>query len=100
MSYNGWSNYETWCANLWVDQESDYWREHAQDIVRQEDNDKDNATYELSRVMDSYYEEFRPEVEGMYADLLLASMSQINWYEIATHYVDDVLSDIPDEIEE
>ena len=50
--------------------------------------------------MESYYDEFAPDTEGMYADLLSASMSRINWYEIAGHYVDEVLEDKPDEIEE
>lgn len=100
MSYNGWTNYETWCANLWVDQDSGYWHEHAQDIAVQKDHDKDEATYEMARVMESYYDEMSPDTEGMYADLLSASMSRINWYEIAGHYVDEVLEDTSDEIEE
>ena len=98
--YNGWTNYETWVANLWLDQDSGYWHEHAQDIAVQKDHDKDEATYEMARVMESYYDEFAPATEGMYADLLSASMSRINWYEIAGHYVDEVLEDRPDEIEE
>lgn len=100
MSYNGWTNYETWCANLWVDQDSGYWHEHAQDIAVQKDHDKDEATYEMARVMESYYDEMSPDTDGMYADLLSASMSRINWYEIAGHYVDEVLEDTSDEIEE
>lgn len=99
-TYNGWTNYETWCANLWIDNEDGYWREHTQDILREEDNDRDDATDELARAMESYYDEFAPDVEGMYADLLGASMSRINWYEIAKHYVDDAITDVPDEIEE
>ena len=100
MSYNGWTNYETWCANLWVYQDSGYWHEHAQDIAVQKDHDKDEATYEMARVMESYYDEMSPDTDGMYADLLSASMSRINWYEIAGHYVDEVLEDTSDEIEE
>jgi hypothetical protein len=98
--YNGWTNYETWCANLWIDQDSTYWDEHTRDIASQQGYDREDSTYELSRVMESYYDEFAPATEGMYADLLNASMSRINWYEIAEHYVDEVLEDKPDEIEE
>ena len=98
--YNGWTNYETWCANLWLDQDSEYWRESVQDIVSEQGYDREDSTYELSRVMESYHDEFAPATEGMYADLLNASMSRINWYEIAGHYVDEVLEDRPDEIEE
>ena len=98
--YNGWTNYETWVANLWLDQESAYWREEAQNIASQQGYDRENSVYELSCVMESDYEAYAPATNGMYADLLNASMSRINWYEIAEHYVDEVLEDKPDEIEE
>lgn len=98
--YNGWTNYETWCAGLWLDHDSEYWSTEASDILRQERNDKDNATYELSLVMASYHDEHTPVAEGLYADLLGASMSRINWYEIAGHYIDEAITDVPDEIEE
>jgi hypothetical protein len=100
MSYNGWTNYETWNANVWLDEEGNYWREEAQNIASQQGYDKDDSAYELARVMESYYEEYAPQTTGMYADFLSASMSRINWYEIAGHYVDEVLEDRPDEIEE
>ena len=100
-TYNGWANYETWCAALWLDNDlNGYWAGQAEEIMQQEDNDKDNATYELSRVMESYYEEFTPDVEGLYADLLGASLSRINWYEIAEHYIADVDVEPVDDIEE
>lgn len=100
-TYNGWSNYETWCAALWLDNDmANYWGNEARDILRQERNDKDNATYELSRVMESYHDEFAPDVEGLYADLLGASMSRINWYEVAKYYIEDAFVDAADEIEE
>lgn len=99
--YNGWTNYETWCAALWMDNDlNDYWGNEARDILRQENNDKGDATYELARVMESYHDEFMPAVEGLYADLLGASMSRINWHEVAEHYIDEVFVDIADEIEE
>ena len=100
-TYNGWTNYETWCAALWMDNDlNDYWGNEARDILRQENNDREDAVYELARVMESYHDEFTPVVEGLYADLLGASMSRINWHEIAGHYIDEVFIDSPDEIEE
>ena len=35
MSYNGWTNYETWVVNLWIDNEQgsqDFIRETAKEI--------------------------------------------------------------------
>lgn len=95
--YNGWTNYETWCANLWMDGDSEHWREQAQELVNTFD---DEATYELSQHMKNFYEEFMPETAGMYADLLNAAMSSINWHEIARHYTADVEVEEPDDVEE
>lgn len=96
--YNGWTNYETWNAGLWLD--DSYWHERAEEIMREENNDKDEATFELARLMEDDAEEMMPAVEGMYADLLGASMSRINWYEIAKHYVDEVEVEEVDDVEE
>jgi hypothetical protein len=41
-----------------------------------------------------------PITEGMYADLLGAAISSINWHEIAGHYVDDVEVEEPDDVAE
>ena len=98
-TYNGWTNYETWCAALWLG-EDEYWRDRAEEIMREEDNDASAATAELAREMEEVYEDDVPATAGMYADLLSASMSRINWYEIAGHYIEDVDVDAPDEIEE
>ncbi len=98
--YNGWTNYETWVANLWLDEEGNYWREKAQDIAEQKDHDREDSVYELGNEMWEFYQELMPITEGMYADLLGAAMSCINWHEIAGHYVDQVIEEKPDEIEE
>lgn len=97
--YNGWTNYETWVANLWLG-EDDYWRERAEEIMREEKNDVLAATAELALEMGDVYEDNMPETTGLYADLLSASMSNIDWDEIARHYIEDVEVDAPDEIEE
>lgn len=99
-TYNGWTNYETWCAGLWLDQDAGYWSDTAQEILRQQNNDREDATYELSLLLKDQHDELMPAVEGLYADLLGASMSRINWYEIAKHLVDEVFIDASDEIEE
>ncbi len=99
MSYNGWTNYETWNASLWMDGDT-FWHERGEELMQEHNNDADDAKYALSKEMEDYYEECKPEAAGMYADLLSASMSRINWYEIAGHYIEDVEVDAPDEIEE
>jgi len=42
-------------------------------------------------------EENTPTVTGMYADLLNASLSSVNWHEIAEHFIEEVDKDEEDE---
>ena len=83
--YNGWVNYETWCVNLWMGESgSEYWEERAREA-------KD--VYELSQMIKEEHEEFIPETTGVYADLLGAALSEVNWYEIAEHLHEDMEAD-------
>lgn len=96
--YNGWTNYETWAVNLWMDNEEgsySYWRERAEEVVKDASGDtieekKTEATSTLADEIKDLHEEGMPEVQGVFADLLNAAMSEVNWYEIAQHLVDDV----------
>jgi hypothetical protein len=75
--YNGWSNYETWAVKLWIDNDEgsqEYWNERASEA-------KD--VYSLSQELQTEHEENTPAVTGVYADLLNASLSEVNWHEIA-----------------
>ena len=98
--YNGWTNYETWNVALWFDNDSsEYWAERANEIwydAEATDNfDRaEVATLELSKEMQDSVEESTPTVTaGMFADLLNAALSEVNWYEIAEHFVENVDKD-------
>ena len=104
--YNGWTNYETWCVNLWMsnDQGSDeYYRETAQEIYDDSESDKtftreERATLTLSDRLKDEFEEQQSEltgITGVFADLLGAALSEVNWHEIAEHYVEDVDKEEP-----
>ena len=96
--YNGWYNYETWLCKLWIDNEQgscSYWDETAQEIY--DDSEADNtftrderAVLTLSDRLKDEFEEATPEVTGFWADMINAALSEINWYEIAEHYIEDV----------
>lgn len=90
--YNGWVNYETWNAALWIDNDgrSEHWNERAPEILESCEFDKDAACVELAAELEAEADEFRPEVSGMYADLLGAAMGAIDWREIAEHYMDEI----------
>jgi len=106
MSYNGWTNYETWNAALWMGEGSaEYWAEQAQECFDDAEacdtfSRAENAAFALAERMEADSDERTEElagVTGMYADLLNAALSQINWHEIARHYIDDCDQTVSDE---
>jgi len=92
--YNGWTNYETWLCNLWFENYDftdilgifeDY--EERDDILRVITNYiKDDVEYRV--------EESRESASGFVNDLINAALGEIDYYDIAEHYVDDVMSQL------
>ena len=85
-TYNGWTNYETWCVKLWMDNDegsAQYWLE----VVEEEEEDGDVAG--LSARLKDNHEEMLPDIGGFAGDLLNAAMSEVNWHEIATNLLED-----------
>ena len=90
--YNGWTNYETWCVNLWItnDQGSqDYWNESAESALEAVPpavfTREENAACRLADQLKQTFEDESPLADqpGLYADLLNAALSEVNWCEIA-----------------
>jgi hypothetical protein len=102
QTYNGWTNYETWNVNLWLSNDEgsyQYWQETATDYVENSDGENEKeilseASYALSKRLEDGHVEIMPELTGVFADLLGASLSSVNWREIAEHLVTDALETI------
>ena len=91
MAYNGWTNYETWNVALWLDNEEGsyhYWNDRAQEIAN--DEGKEDGACTLADELKASIGDNAPELEGTYSDLLSAALSEVDWYEIAEHYMSDV----------
>lgn len=78
--YNGWTNYATWRVNLEVFDNFDV-----------TNLDHFNDTYELSILLKEYLNWFIDETtdDGLAKDYALAFISDVNWYEIAEHLIND-----------
>lgn len=96
--YNGWNNYETWCANLWLTNDEggcDWLQETAQQCLQDaiDANESDiraAAAESLADALESYHQEFYPDVKGVFADLLGAAFNAIDWREIAANHIGDI----------
>ena len=100
-SYNGWTNYETWAVNLWMGESSSYWEDLVRDIIQQEGIEDRNAlVYQISLALKQQHEDDMPQTEGVFADLLGASLSQVNWYEIAESIAETAIEEYEEENEE
>lgn len=97
MSYNGWENYETWVVNLWIGNSySSYhwWKTEVEERLEVEDYDTDAVVQEIAEQLKEDIESQMPEVYGMYKDLLLGAMSEVNYGEIATAWVKETVEEL------
>ena len=104
MTYNGWTNYETWLVNLWRENEEPsyrFWRARATEVLKQAPQTADvargqfsvddAARLQLANELREWVEEANPIQEPtVYSDLLNAALAEVNWLEIAGHLVADV----------
>jgi len=86
MSYNGWSNYETWNVVMW-------YGDVFADMASEQKLDGDSleafvVEMEMDKIPDSSFA----------ADVMNMFLHRVNWVELADHYNED--SDFVDEDEE
>ena len=101
---NGWANYETATVSPWLTTDSaqyHHWREMAREQLRlAEENAKAKAEGQtprkiaivaLAKLIQQSVEEKAPErAASLYADLLGAALSQVEWQEIAEDFFEDL----------
>lgn len=94
-TYNGWTNYETWLANLWLDQDS-YATEEISNVclgLMGSWEDKSDVDYRLAEHIENMMQEWidnAPCSDGFVTDLISAAFQQINFREIAGHFYDEL----------
>jgi len=96
--YNGWSNYETWCVNLWIDNDEglqDHVIQLADEALETEDGGGHNSIWSLSQQIEGIVDEMNPLADkaDMFTDLLGSALSDVDYYEIAEHWINDRLSE-------
>lgn len=96
--YNGWTNYETWNVKLWMDNDEGSYQHYGE--LAQEAYDQaiaGDAYIKLADVLKDEYEtasadwlEESGKSATVWADLLHAALSEVNWTEIAANLLEDV----------
>lgn len=108
--YNGWSNRETWLVNLWMDNNgAEYYKMIALDCLKEQ---LENAEYDVANasrlargpcgnafeyVHESESYEFC-ENKGVFRDLLSTALANVNWYELAKAWLEEVAEEYIQEL--
>lgn len=90
--YNGWTNYETWLAALWIDNDQGSYQHRLSLVQEVQDNypdDEDKQAYQLSLLIKDWIEELNPfnDQANLFVDLINAALSEVNWREIAVNFL-------------
>jgi hypothetical protein len=100
-TYNGFANYETWLVALWLGNEYETYRRW-QCISRDEwvnaRRQEPGQTVPRELAASAVANRLKDEVEdaspltaaSLYSDLLRATLSEVDWYEVAENLLDDV----------
>lgn len=98
-TYNGWTNYETWCVNLWLTNEEGsyhYWTETANEEWESPSHTSEHwtrsqaARFSLADRLKNEIEEAQPDLgASMWADMLNAALCEVDWDEIANSFLEE-----------
>ena len=75
--YNGWSNYETWCVNLWMTGDQGYYEQLCEII-----SSHDDLSGQAEALKGWIRFEYDGEYSSIWADLINNSLAEVDWYEI------------------
>lgn len=95
QTYNGWTNYATWLCNLWFDNFD--FSDDIEDLSGECDSKMELLPLienHIELVVEDYLAAVVDESNGFVSDLIQSAYNDIDFRDIAEHYVDDVWDDI------
>jgi len=79
QGYNGWTNYETWCVNLWLTNDQELY--HYAMMFDSADSLRQAIIDDVYNLIDDQ-STIDTNIAMMFQNLLIASLQSVNWYEI------------------
>ena len=97
QKYNGWTNWATWMVNLHFDglDFTDEIENGSFDDISKDDL-RCQLAYTIQEYVESYLDEVADTSNTFVADLISGTMQDVDWHDIADHYVDDILDELKD----
>lgn len=102
-TYNGWTNYETWCVNLWLSNEEPLYREALElvsapiDLLGSEscyvyvEEDRRPRIAAADRLKRWVCDDLAADLGASFAaDLLGSALDNVDWFEIADAWLEQV----------
>ena len=97
QKYNGWTNYATWLVNLHFDC-LDFTDDVESGVF--DDMDADDIRCHVASWIQEYVESYLDEFAGtddlFVLDVVSATIMDVDWHDIADHYVDDIKDAVKD----
>jgi hypothetical protein len=86
-TYQGWANYPTWAVNLWLSNDESLYRE-----TLERASEFKGAPHRLAGCLKDWVsDELAPDLGASFAaDLLGYALGEVDWYEIATSWIQDL----------
>lgn len=103
-TYNGWTNYETWCVNLWLsNDEGSYhmWQEcaehwHGEEPTSEVWTKAESARINLAEELKEWHEgqaNMALDTATVFSDLLASALQDVDWQEIAAGLLSEYQED-------
>lgn len=84
MTVNGWSNHETWAANLWLNNDEATYKKLNDEIRRV--ITEDTTEEEVAK----FFRHFASDNLSSHAIMDIGAWEMVNWKEIGYHWIDEV----------